>query len=703
MELFDALEGELSDVEKATLNVNRKRNGVLVEKDNASEVDKNDLQDNASISDQADPQNRAYGANNKIVTQERYEELKKQLKGKLNNLNVGFDPEMLSIGLQVASYHIEAGARKFADFVGNMVNEFGDNIRPYLKSFYNGARDLPEMRDYRKDMDTYDNVDNFDIDADVVDEISEKNSNFENSDIAREQQQQEKENGKREVQRTDELRTEREGVQPGERAGELRKESEQDGGRTDGRGEEGDRKQRKVRTGRSLRPVQELKNQHNNRGERGVSYVPKGAEARMQANINAIELSLKIEEEGRNATPEEMATLRQFSGWGGLGSVLTAADARGRKLLELIGSEAYEQVISSSMSSYYTPVEIIDALWDIAEKLGFKGGRILEGSAGIGNILSQIPEGINNVSDILAVEIDSTTGRILSQLYPDADVTIDGFEKTQVENGSIDLAITNVPFVTGLRVHDNTGDSDLSRRFKDIHDFSMAKNIRKLREGGLGIFITSSNTLDRSQKLIEWIGNEGNADIIGAFRLNNSTFEGASVTSDIIVVQKRVNGKVHPMSKNKEMGHTYEERTATVKVVRNNEEHNEERAVSYNQYFASHPEHVGGEIKLRGEVSGNSYRSTSVGVYGKDNNGKHQRDALEKFISDIAQNDRFSREALNNRSEVADSVTGKQIRAADSSQREGQMSIDPDSIRVNGKSRLTIAKRLYRSAHSSRI
>ena len=100
-----------------------------------------------------------------------------------------------------------------------------------------------------------------------------------------------------------------------------------------------------------------------------------------------------------------------------------------------------------------------------------------------------------------------------------------------------------MPFVTGLKVYDTTGDNDLSKKFKDIHDFCIAKNVRKLREGGIGIFISTNGTLDNSKKLREWVVNEGNSDFVGAFRLNNKTFIGTSVTSDIIVVRKRVNNQ----------------------------------------------------------------------------------------------------------------------------------------------------------------
>ena len=233
--------------------------------------------------------------------------------------------------------------------------------------------------------------------------------------------------------------------------------------------------------------------------------------------------------------------LRQFSGWGGLGTFFNNERTRG-ELVELLGDDGYQQAAMSINSAYYTPASVIDTMWDVVKNLGFKGGNILEGSAGIGNILGLMPMDISDRSNIEAVEIDGVSGMILKLLYPDAKVNIQGFENTQVRNGSVELAITNVPFVTGLHVHDTTGDRDLSRRFGNIHDFCIAKNVRKLREGGIGVFISSSGTLDKSKALRDWVVNEGNADFIGAFRLNNKTFGGTTATSDIIVVRKRING-----------------------------------------------------------------------------------------------------------------------------------------------------------------
>lgn len=373
----------------------------------------------------------------------------------------------------------------------------------------------------------------------------------------------------------------------------------------------------------------EKKNVNNNHAERGKDYAPKGADARIDANIKAIELMQKLMQEGKQATPAQMKVLRQFSGWGGLGKAFVEKDdwsnPTAKRLKELLGEEAYAQAEMSRNSAYYTPASVIDTMWDIARALGFKGGKVLEGSAGIGNIIGAMPTDMSERSNIQAVEIDETTGNILSLLYPDAKVDVQGFEATRVPNGSVDLAITNVPFVTGLHVNDETGDNDLSKKFRDIHDFCIAKNVRKLREGGIGIFITSNGTLDSSQKLRNWLVNEGNADVIGAFRLNNQTFGGTGATSDIIVIRKRVNGKKSANAI--DVSTVSAERAATFEDPKTHKE----RIVSmdYNKYFIEHPECMAGEMRF-GFENKDFYRPTSKALYPVK--GKNQNEMLAAWM-----------------------------------------------------------------------
>lgn len=438
--------------------------------------------------------------------------------------------------------------------------------------------------------------------------------------------------------RTEAVPTDNRGQQQGLRGGEstTRKAAAQESGRPDrGRGGQSTGANRAESAG--LHGLTEPKNTRNNHSERGADHAPTSVNGRIEANIKAIELAHELLESGETATPEQMRVLRQFSGWGGLGAAFSDGGydwkqrERNKKIRELLGEEAYEQAVMSANSAYYTPAYVVDTLWDIAGQLGFKGGNILEGSAGIGNILGQMPTAVSERSDIHAIEIDGTSGGILSLLYPDAKVDIQGFEQTRIPNGSVDLAITNVPFVTGLRVNDTTGDSDLSKKFHNIHDFCIAKNVRKLREGGLGIFISSNGTLDNSKALRDWVVNEGGSDFIGAFRMNNKTFGGTTVTSDIIVVRKRVNGQKSAQAI--DVSNISGERTAEYEEPGARKA--KQLSMDYNKYFIEHPDHMAGEMRFAFE-EGDTFRPTSKGLYpvsGKDQ-GKMLADFVKSFTEE---------------------------------------------------------------------
>ncbi len=625
----------------------------------------------------------------------RFDELKEMLRKKLGGqLNMGFDPEAFSAGVEMSYLVIKHGARKFADFAKKMIEALGDAVRPYLKSFYNGARDLPEMESYAKELTPYDEVSAFDVEnfdkegakdlvktaATIVREQEvEKEAEQATEKIKKKRNENRKENEKKSVSlqngnqldlfggsqiktKNDENTNVQTGTSETGRGGYQPQQNEPMGGSTgneterpDGRGVGGRDKYDSGNDGvggvgvsklpageQRIESEQSKRNLNNNHAERGTDYAPKGVDARIEANIKAIELMQQLVESGQKATPEQMSVLRKYSGWGGLGkafSNLTEIDGvktTAGRLRDLLGDEGYEQANMSRNSAFFTPAHIIDTLWDIARALGFRGGNVLEGSAGIGNIIGLMPQDMSERSNIHAVEIDQTTGNILSLLYPDAKVEVQGFEATQVKNGSVDLCITNVPFVTGLRVNDTTGDKDLSKKFHDIHDFCIAKNVRKLRDGGIGIFITSSGTLDNSQKLRDWLVSEGNADVVGAFRLNNETFGGTAATSDIIVIRKRVNGKksahaidVLPITGERvaeyDTGETKKVKGQEIRVVKN-------LSMDYNKYFVQHPEMMGGEMAF-GFERGDNYRPTSKGLYPK--RGVNQNERLQSFVQSL--------------------------------------------------------------------
>jgi N12 class adenine-specific DNA methylase len=444
--------------------------------------------------------------------------------------------------------------------------------------------------------------------------------------------------------RTEAVPTDNRGQQQGLRGGEstTRKAAAQESGRPDrGRGGQSTGANRAESAG--LHGLTEPKNTRNNHSERGADHAPTSVNGRIEANIKAIELAHELLESGETATPEQMRVLRQFSGWGGLGAAFSDGGydwkqrERNKKIRELLGEEAYEQAVMSANSAYYTSAYVVDTLWDIAGQLGFKGGNILEGSAGIGNILGQMPTAVSERSDIHAIEIDGTSGGILSLLYPDAKVDIQGFEQTRIPNGSVDLAITNVPFVTGLRVNDTTGDSDLSKKFHNIHDFCIAKNVRKLREGGLGIFISSNGTLDSSKALRDWVVNEGGSEFIGAFRMNNKTFGGTTVTSDIIVIRKRMNGQKSAQAI--DVSNISGERTAEYEEPGARKA--KQLSMDYNKYFIEHPDHMAGEMRFAFE-EGDTFRPTSKGLYPVS--GKDQGKMLADFVKSFMEEERGSAE-----------------------------------------------------------
>lgn len=388
-------------------------------------------------------------------------------------------------------------------------------------------------------------------------------------------------------------------------------------------------------------PEKERKNVHNNHVERGTEVAPKSESARIKANIAAIETMKKLEASGEAPTAADMKKLRAFSGWGGLGKAFSDWDTS-RQLRQLLGDKLYDEGAEMSRNSaYFTPAYIVDAMWDIARAMGFKGGRVLEGSAGIGNVLGLMPQDLSERSYIRAVEKDPTTGKMLSLLYPDAVVDIDGFEKVKIETGTYDLVITNVPFVPGLKVADTSGDSDISKEFKtSIHDFCIAKNVRKLRDGGVGVFITTAGSMDGTGRLHKWLSNRENADIVGMFRMHNETFGGTNATSDIIVVRKRVNGVKSPNAIDCSLTtgvRTAEYDTGEKKKVKNVGEVPiiKTLSMSYNRYYVEHPEYMAGEMHFGFEKGDTSFRPESKGLYPIKE--KDQSQLLSQWVEDMKQ------------------------------------------------------------------
>lgn len=292
-----------------------------------------------------------------------------------------------------------------------------------------------------------------------------------------------------------------------------------------------------------------------------------GVVGKVQANIRAIKLLQTLESEGRNPTPDEKKVLAQYVGWGGVSQALDEvkgerwarweADqsrhwnqpdettqkwakrwyAHYKTIRELLTKEEFRDAAATTLNAHYTSREVIsEALWPIAERLGFKGGNVIETSAGIGHIMGLQPEVSANTSKWTAVEIDTTSARILRKLYPEARVLHTPFEKAALRNNTFDLVISNFPFASA-----GTGDARYPKDFA-LHNYFFARSTDLVRPGGLIVSITSDSSMDRtrSRKWRVWMSER--ADLVGAIRLPNNAFAanaGTEVTTDILIFRKK--------------------------------------------------------------------------------------------------------------------------------------------------------------------
>lgn len=313
-----------------------------------------------------------------------------------------------------------------------------------------------------------------------------------------------------------------------------------------------------------------------------------GLKTKYTANITAIKLLKQLETENRNATPEEQETLSKYVGWGGMAQeVFKGNNEKWTKehaeLKELLTDEEYAAAKGSTLNAHYTTPTVINAIYKALDNMGFKKGKILEPAMGIGNFFGCIPEKMKD-SQLYGVELDSITGRIAKQLYPNADIQIKGFEKTDYPDGFFDVAIGNVPFGS-YGVADRRYDKE---NFL-IHDYFFAKTLDKVTDGGIVAFITSKGTLDKANpKVREYIAKR--ADLLGAIRLpggRDGAFKGnanTEVTTDIIFLQKREKAPVE-MPDWVYLGETSD-------------------GIPVNQYFADNPEMMLGKMEYSTKMYG---------------------------------------------------------------------------------------------------
>ena len=335
--------------------------------------------------------------------------------------------------------------------------------------------------------------------------------------------------------------------------------------------------QKKKVKGFDLHPDVPMADRHTfNLRENEVETV--GKKERFRRNIMAIQLLKKCQEENRFATPEEQIVLSKYVGWGGLSEAFDENNsAWATEYLELssvLTPEEYASARESTLTAFYTPPEVITAIYKAMEQMGFKEGNLLEPSCGIGNFIGMLPDAMQD-SKIYGVELDTISAGIAQQLYQKTTIAAQGFEETNLPDSFFDGVVGNVPF-GDFKVSDKRYDK---HKFL-IHDYFFAKSLDKLRPGGVMALVTSKGTMDKETLAVrKYIAQR--AELLGAIRLPNNTFKGnagTEVVSDILILQKR-------------------DRLIDIEPDWVHLDA-DENGIKMNSYFVQHPEMILGEMKM---------------------------------------------------------------------------------------------------------
>ena len=345
--------------------------------------------------------------------------------------------------------------------------------------------------------------------------------------------------------------------------------------------------------------------------------LPSGEKSRYKANVEAIRLVKKLEAEGRYATEAEQMILSKYVGWGGLANAFDQRKTDWAKvfkeLQELLSEEEYASARGSTLNAHYTEISVIKAMYDGLKQLGFTGGRMMEPSSGVGNFVGAMPADMAaNVRSWTMVELDGITGLIAKYLYPNADVRIQGFEKANIPNNFMDVAIGNVPF-GNYAIADKSYPKKVTSA---IHNYFFAKSLDKVRPGGIVMFITSSYTMNSSDTTVRrYIMQK--ADLLGAIRLPDTAFKGnagTEVVTDILVLKKRAANTNYA-------GEDFLEAPYTRPIAGN------WSGAYINDYFNNHPEMVLGTASFTSGM----YRGDNLTYKAMENRGSLADQIREAF------------------------------------------------------------------------
>lgn len=336
-----------------------------------------------------------------------------------------------------------------------------------------------------------------------------------------------------------------------------------------------------------------------------------GQKTKYQNNVAAIRLLKDLEAQGRSATPEEQEVLSRYVGWGGIPQAFDEANEKWAseyaELKTLLTPEEYASARGSTLNAHFTSPTVIEGMYQALEQMGVHPDTVLEPAMGVGNFFGLMPESMQNAT-LMGVELDSITGRLAKQLYPQANITVDGFERVNLPDNSIDLAVGNVPFGSY-----KLADPRYDKQNLLIHDYFFVKTLDKVRPGGIVAFITSKGTLDKQDSTVrEYLAQR--ADLLGAVRLPNNAFSrnaGTDVTTDILFLQKRA----QPPEQVPDWVHLGQ--TAD--------------GIPINRYFETHPDMVLGTMAWDKSMYGNERETTCAPLPGIE-----LADQLSKVLSNLS-------------------------------------------------------------------
>lgn len=479
------------------------------------------------------PAAETYGESNRVFTSDMAERARAILRAKMNQLRSGLDPEMLNAGITLAGYHIEAGARAFADFTKAMVNDLGDTVQPYLRTFYESVRHWPGF-DARG--------------MTAAEEIEHGLQRAVPSGHAGE--------GPGAVQPVAPQR-EAGPIRPAEELGRPRDaggppagQGGQPGGAGVGGGagdvrDAGLPRAAAAAVARAARgsPDAEVRGQ-NFVIAPGAVEEGRGFPQKARDNLDAIELAKSLIADGRLATRDEQAVLAKYVGWGGLRGAFDAGQGFGkgfedvgRRLKDLLTKDEYETAARSTQYAHYTAEHVIRSMWDAVERMGFKGGSVFEPGMGVGHFLGMMPPDLAKDSHYQGMELDHLTADIAKLLYPESGVRQADFTRTPIPENAFDLAIGNPPFSDVVI----RSDPKYSARGFMLHDYFFAKSLDSVRPGGLMGYVTSAGTMNKLEPAArEYLAQR--AEFAGGIRLPSNAFArnaGTEVTTDILFFKKR--------------------------------------------------------------------------------------------------------------------------------------------------------------------